>query len=371
MLSLSRPNISEAAIRQVANVLRSGNLVYGEEAKAFEAELADMTNCSEAVLVSSGTAALYLAMIGLKIGPGDVVIVPAFTFPATVNAVIVAGATPLIVDVDPGTYCLNPSTVSQVIKNFEGSGKLKAIMLVHEFGTPCDMLAFLKLAERHNLLLVEDAACALGAKSNNGPIGSGSTLACFSFHPRKTITTGEGGLLTTDDPELADRLRLLRNHGRVYAENEIDFGEAALNFRLTDFQAALGRSQLPSLSDWIQKRHLIAAEYKSQLKGMAKQGLLVLPKDVPGQSWQTFMVVLAEQFNRDEISRQMKLKGIEAGIGAQALGDLTAYKSYVTGELPISRRLYRNGLALPMCELMSIDDVSTVCQTLKKMLQEV
>ncbi len=371
MLKLSQPNISESAIQQVADVLRSGNLVCGAEARAFETELAKFTNSRNAVLVSSGTAALYLAMVGLEIGPGDIVIVPAFTFPATVNAVIVAGARPLIVDVDPKTYCLDPSSVSQVIQSFNGPGKLRAILLVHEFGTPCDMVQFRDLAARHKLLLLEDAACALGASSNNGPIGSGSTLACFSFHPRKTITTGEGGLLTTDDSALADRLKMLRNHGRVDAARGIDFVEAALNFRLTDFQAALGRSQLHNLSAWIEKRRQLALEYMDQLQDLCEEGLLELPEHVSGQSWQTFMVVLADKFDRDVISQQMKTNGIEAGVGAQALGDMSAYRALAEGDLPVSRRLSNKGLALPMCELMSVSDVSKTCNALAQALREV
>lgn len=369
-LRLSTPNIDEDAVTKVAGVLRSGNLVYGTVGQEFEQELARFVGTSEAVVVSSGTAALYLALRGLGIGIGDKVLVPDFSFPATANAVVMAGAQPIFVDVDPSTYCMTPLGAEAALNACPENDRPSAILLVHEFGTPCEMPAFRRLAEHYNLKLIEDAACALGAREADGMIGAGSDVACFSFHPRKTLTTGEGGAILTNNAELAARVRVLRNHGIERTNGAPVFHEPALNFRLTDVQSALGLSQLPKLSSWIQARRELAHRYFDTLAPLAKRGDLTLPGKVAGQSWQTFMIVLDERFDRIAVSSAMAARGIETNAGAQCLSGTPAHATHLAIRSSISHRLAAFGLALPMCELMTDVDIEFVVVNLTETLNE-
>ncbi|MEC8879609.1 MAG: DegT/DnrJ/EryC1/StrS family aminotransferase [Pseudomonadota bacterium] len=367
MINLSRPNISEQAIESVARVLRSGQLVHGPESETFEQELAAYLGCQEAVLVSSGTAALHLALMALDIGPGDAVLVPDFTFPATANAVMAVGALPVLVDVSADTYNLDPQSLRQAIEGWRGAERLRAVMPVHEFGHPADMTAINGIAEEHGLYVVEDAACALGANLNGRKTGTFGDLACFSFHPRKTLTTGEGGLLTTDNQELAQRARRLRNHGMERTDTGMRFMEPSLNYRLTNFQAALGRAQLPSLDGWITDRRELAALYMENLTALAGEGLLALPNADPGHSWQTFMVVLNGRFDRAEVMAKLKAAGIESNLGAQSMQEIGLYGPALD-TCKVGPQLYAQGLALPLYERMTPDHIRQVAEGLRAVL---
>lgn len=366
-MKLSVPNISEQAIADVAAVLRSGNLVYGSVGRAFETALASFVGVQEAVVVSSGTAALYIALRGLGIGPGDAVLIPDFSFPATGNSVCMVGARPVMVDVDPHTYCMTPAATQAALQAFEGPERLVAILLVHEFGTPCDMVGFRALAADHDLFLIEDAACALGAQTSDGMVGQGSDVACFSFHPRKTLTTGEGGAIVTDNRQLAEACRMHRNHGMQLTQSGVVFSEPALNFRLTDVQSALGVNQLPHLRAWIETRRSLVDHYFQGLDALAQANMLTLPARVPGQSWQTFMTVLHGRFDRADVIKAMRERGFETNMGAQCLSDTPALGSHGDSQ-PIAQRLATQGLALPLCELMTADDITRVCDGLSDVL---
>lgn len=367
-LRLCQPQISSAAIDAVVGVLQSGQLVFGAEGQAFEAELATYLGTDHAVLVSSGTAALHLALMALDLGPGDAVLVPDFTFPATGNVVRHIGARVVLVDVDPQTYTLDLAALERQLRSWRGPERLRAVMPVHEFGAPVEMGALLDLAERYHLQVIEDAACALGAEHQGRRLGTWGQLGCFSFHPRKTLTTGEGGLISTDDAALAERLRALRSHGMVKAGGQIRFAEPGLNYRLTDLQAALGRQQLPCLDAWIARRRELAARYRSELAGLQATGLLWLPADLPGHSYQTFMVVLAPQFERSAVIAQLAAAGIEANLGAQSLSELGLYGPSLAMQAgPV---LFRHGLAIPLHESMQDDQVSQVCAVLEAALKQ-
>lgn len=369
MLRLSIPNVDEEAIEAVARVIRSGHLVHGPESEAFEAELAAYLNCREAILVSSGTAALHLALVALGIGPGDAVLVPDFTFPATANVVRLVGATPVLVDVEPDTYCIDLRKLQATIETWRGPQSLRAVMPVHEFGYPVDMTALMALADKHGLMVVEDAACALGASHLGRKVGTFGQFGCFSFHPRKTLTTGEGGVLTTNDTTLAERLRRLRNHGMVRTPAGMKFFEAGYNYRLTNFQAAMGRIQLPHLDDWIAQRRKLASVYRSLLLPLAEAGRLTLPADHAEHSWQTFMVVLADGIDRSELIRAMKEDGWECNLGAQSLAALGLYSELGTGSaVDCGPRLFGLGLALPFCEQYTADQAEDVARSLAKFI---
>lgn len=368
MLKLSQPNVSADAIERVAEVLRSGHLVHGPESDAFERELAEYLGCRDVVLVSSGTAALHLALMSLDIGPGDAVLLPDFTFPATANAVMLVGARPVIVDVEAQTYNISVDALRAAVKGWSGPEALKAVIPVHEFGCPLAMARIQSIAAEYGLSIVEDAACALGATVDGMKAGAIGTIGCFSFHPRKTLTTGEGGALATGDASLAQRLRRLRSHGMERTPAGLTFTEVSSNYRLTQFQAVLGQSQLPHLDDWIARRRELANRYSRVLSTMRDAGRLALPLSVPGHSWQTFMVVLSDAIERASVVAALRERGIEAGPGAQSLSSIGLYGEASPTPI-IGQMLAKQGLALPLYETLSDADVDRVCAALDEVVR--
>jgi perosamine synthetase len=266
----ARPVIGEAEIEAAVRVLRSGHVVQGPEVAAFEQEFAPFVGDRACVAVNSGTSALLLALTGLGIGPGDQVIVPSFTFAATANAVRLAGAQPVFADIEADSFCLDPAAVEAAV-----GPKTAAIMPVHLYGHPADMRRLGSIAARHGLAIVEDAAQAHAARLDGAAVGTFGAAACFSFYPTKNVHSIEGGIVATDDPELARRIRLLRNQGmeRQY-ENEI----AGYNVRLTDVNAAVGRVQLRSLEQWTEQRRANAGKLDASLAGSG----VVTPSVAPG-----------------------------------------------------------------------------------------
>lgn len=366
MIKLSQPHIPPHALAAMNAVVQSGQLVHGAECEAFEAALAAYLHIDHVAVVSSGTAALHLALLALDIGPEDAVIVPDFTFPATANAVIMTGATPVIADVDRWTYNISISALEHILQHWRGPKRLRAIIPVHEFGCPAEIASIIRLAKQYGLYVIEDAACALGAHHEQQKLGTWGDIGCFSFHPRKTLTTGEGGALATRHPELAKRIKRLRNHGMERQNGHIRFVEAATNYRLTNFQAALGHAQLPYLDTWIQQRHELAAVYREALSDLVAAGKLTLPAYTPGHSWQTYMVVLADGISRDRVIQSLRKQDIEANLGAQSLSDIGIYGSSAataTGSL-----LYRQGLALPFCEQYNKEIILTIIHKLNKII---
>lgn len=371
-LPLSRPNLDDAALAAVADVLRSGSLVHGQNGVAFEQALARYLGCADVIVVSSGTAALHMAMLALGIGAGDAVIVPDFTFPATANVVAMTGARVILADVDLATYTMTPDTFARAAEAALAAGeRLRAVMPVHEFGTAADMSGINAVADRLGIAVVEDAACALGARLDGRPVGATASMACFSFHPRKTLTTGEGGAVSVNDPLLANRLRRLRNHGMERTAAGMSFIEPSTNYRLTDFQSALGLAQLAHLDGWIARRRELALHYLDRLAPLAAQGRLRLPATQAGQSWQTFMIVLADGIDRAAVIRALSDRGIEANLGAQCLSEIGIYAGTRPHGLSVGRRLFLQGLALPMFELMEDGDVDRVCDALCEVIAHV
>lgn len=365
MINLSKPSISEEEIEAVAEVLRSGNLVQGEKVKKFEEQLAAYIGAPYVVTVTSGTAALHLALISLGIGPGDAVFVPAFTFPATVNVVEIVGARPVFVDVDPDSYCLSTEALKHAIAGWKGSERPKAVIPVHEFGAPSDMDGIIDIVEQEGLYLIEDAACALGTRYRQQHVGKMGKLGCFSFHPRKAITTGEGGALATDDIHLYQLLLKLRNHGISRSDDGvIDFDLPGYNYRMTEFQAVLGLHQLKRFDVMLNKRRAIAEEYVKELSSI--DGMR-LPKLVQGHAWQTFMLKLPRTMDRNLVIDRLKRNGIETNLGAQALHMLRYYKNkyhYQPDHYPIAAQLYQQGLAIPIHAEMNMTDLHKVIRVL-------
>ncbi|WP_432559510.1 DegT/DnrJ/EryC1/StrS family aminotransferase [Granulicoccus sp. GXG6511] len=255
-----RPILGAAEQEAVAAVMTSGQLVQGAQVAAFEAEFAELVDGRHCVAVSSGTSALHLALMAAGIGRGDEVIVPSFTFAATANAVRLAGADPVFADIDPGSFCLDPEAVSDAI-----GPRTAAIMPVHLFGHAAEMASLTRLAERYDLLLVEDAAQAHAGAFDGQPVGALGDLAGFSFYATKNMTTGEGGMVVTKDGDTARRVRLLRNQGM---EERYLHEAVGLNQRMTDVAAAIGREQLRRLADWTTARRRNAAFLDRKLRGV-------------------------------------------------------------------------------------------------------
>lgn len=368
MIRLSKPDLRDEDIAQAVAVLRSGMLVQGENVAAFERKLETFAQLPHAVVVSSGTAALHVALKALDIGPGDAVLAPAFTFPATANVIEALGAETVLCDVDPASYVVTPEIIAEYIAARKGS-RLKAVMVVHEFGYPARIAEIADLCHRENLLLIEDAACALGTVADGFHPGHYSDIACFSFHPRKAITTGEGGAVFTRRAELAEKIASLRNHGMVRTDTGLDFQDAGLNYRLTDFQAALALGQLDRFADELARRQVLASVYQRELLGGPG---LALP-DVPtGHSLQSFMVVLDAGISRDQVVAALRTAGIESNLGAQALNCLAYYrKKYELDEnsCPVATRLYRSGLVLPLYGALSEGEVVQICSQLQTTLK--
>lgn len=350
---LALPYTDTAEIEAVAEVLASGTLTQGPRVVRFEEAIAELVGARHAVATTSATTALHLALAALNIGPGDEVLVPDFTFPASANVVVEVGARPVLVDIDLATYTMDVEQAERLV-----SARTKAIMPVHTFGLAADMKPVLNLAGRHGLAIVEDAACALGTTYHGQPVGALGTAGCFSFHPRKSITTGEGGMVTTNDPDLADRLRLLRSHGGIRRGNRFTFEAAGYNYRLSDILAAIGIAQLGKL-DWIlRRRREIAARYRELLADVTG---ISPPIEPPwgGHVYQSFVVLLDEAIDRDAVIAAVAEEGIETTLGTYALHCQPYFQrtfGYQSGDLPASHMAYQRSLTLPL--FVTLDDAT-------------
>lgn len=366
MIRLSLPQLPTDALEAAVSVLTSGDLVQGQYNERFEQALASYFDVKYALTCSSGTAALHLALLALDIGPGDEVVVPAFTFPATANVVELVGATPKLVDIGLDDFCIAAEKIEQAL-----SPRTRAIMPVHEFGQPCNWDAVQKIADKYSIPLVEDAACAIGARVGGKPCGSLGTIGCFSLHPRKTLTTGEGGIVTTNDKTVAERVSTLRNHGMHITATGRDFVTPGYNYRLTDFQAALGLFQLPKLEEEIRRRHEIAQHYDETIAEISN---LRAPSTFVERrlTYQTYHVLL-ESFNeRESLKEYLLKKGIQAGLGAQAVHMQTYYRdryNFSPDDFPCAKAAYEQGLALPMGSHLSDRDVQAISSALREYFQ--
>lgn len=350
-IRLARPDVGEAELAAVAEVLASGMLTMGPKVGELERALAAACGTADAVVVSSGTSALHLAILALGIGPGDEVIVPAYTFPATANAVELCGARAVLVDVDADTFNLRPELVVDAL-----TPRTRAVLPVHLFGRPVDWEE-LQTAVPQEVALVEDAAGALGARYRGQPCGSLGLMACLSFHPRKIVTTGEGGAVTTDEAELADAVRRLRHHG-IVPRGEVDIPAPGLNYRLADILCAIGIPQVERLEQLLAARERVAAWYTERL-----EHLVLTPSAAEGDrhGWQAYVVQLSR---RDEALQALRAEGIEVQIGTYALHRLGAYRD--RGAFPGADRAFEDALALPFATTTTESECDRVAAALSR-----
>ncbi|WP_284755313.1 DegT/DnrJ/EryC1/StrS family aminotransferase [Curtobacterium sp. ME-Dv--P-122a] len=349
LIPAAKPLIGLEERRAVDAVLEGGGLAQGPEVAAFEREFGDVLVAGASVTaVNSGTAALHLALVALGIGPGDEVIVPSFTFAATANAVRLVGAEPVFVDIDPLTYCVDPSAVRAAV-----TPATRAIMPVHLYGHPADMTAIARIAEEHELLVVEDAAQAHGARWAGARVGSSSDAAAFSLYPTKNMTAGEGGMVSTRDAAVDRMLRLLRNQGmeQRYANEVIGF-----NARMTDIHAAIGRVQLRKVLGWTAQRQANAAYFSRELDGV------VTPTTDPRAEHVFHQYVVRVPSDRDGFAAALRS---EFGIGTGVYYPTPVHRlpSFAHDlDLPETERAASEVLALPVYPTLTLSQLDRVVE---------
>jgi perosamine synthetase len=356
---VARPSFGAAEERAVVDVLRSGWVSQGPRVAEFERRFAEYVGAQEAVAVSSCTTALHLALIAAGVRPGDDVLCPSLSFIATANAIVYAGANPVFVDIDQYSFNIDPSRIESSITQ-----RTKAILVVHQIGLPCALREISEVASRHGLIVVEDAACAIGSEYEGKSIGAPySSMACFSFHPRKILTTGEGGMITTADSEAAARMRRLRQHGmnvsdlaRHRATQVVleSYDEVGYNYRMTDLQAGIGLVQLERLPEMLNRRRALALRYSERLSAIP---WLVIPteSDSCRHNFQSYMVRLQSDapVTRDQLMQELLSRGVSSRRAIMAIHRELPYCNGVWEErLPVTNLVTDTALVLPLfCEM--------------------
>ena len=363
MIPITKPYITEEDIQAVVNVLRTGMLVQGENVLALEKYVADYIGNVHVAAVSNGTATMHLMLQVLGIGKGDEVIIPAFSYIATANVVELVGATPIFVDININTFNIEPHLIEEKI-----TSKTKAILAVHEFGLASNIGAIQAICTQHNLFFLEDAACALGAEFKGSKTGSFGQSASFSLHPRKAITSGEGGLIVSKDEAFINKCKILRNHGVNPTKGHTGFTEAGYNYRMTDFQAALVLSQFKRFQEILDAKQKIAKLFLAEIKNSK----LILPKVENNyyHSWQSFHIVL-NGISQQEAIAQLKEAGIGSNYGAQCIPQMDFYQNKYpnnTSELyPNAYKAWQNGLVIPLYPQLNQLEISHIVQTLNNL----
>jgi perosamine synthetase len=370
-IPVMRPWLGEEEAAAAAAAVSSGWVAQGPRVAEFEQAFAAAIGINHAVAVSSCTAALHLALIAAGIGPGDEVVVPSLSFIATANAPRYVGARPVFADVDPATLDLTPETVEPVLTD-----RTRAVILVDQAGVPADLDAMRKLCEPRGIAIVEDAACAAGAEYRGRPVGAGADLAAFSFHPRKLLTTGEGGMIVTPDEDVAARLRRLREHGMDVSATQRHasrqpvvehYLETGYNYRMTDIQAAVGLVQLGKLPQMVARRRELASRYQEMLAGIP--GLRTITDPPYGKTnFQSFWVLPPDDYSltRDQLLRVMADAGISARRGIMAAHREPAYANQQHSPLPLTEHITDNSLILPLFHEMNAKQQESVVSVITR-----
>jgi len=373
-IQIALPDTGEDEWQAVKEPILSGWLTQGAKVAEFEKKFAQRHQVGHALAVTSCTTGLHLALAALGIGPGDEVIVPAFTWIATANVVLYCGATPVFVDVQRDTFNIDPTQIAEKVTD-----RTKAIILVHLFGLCADVDA-IRTAIPGHVKLIEDAACATGANYKGNWAGTLGNVASFSFHPRKSITTGEGGMVTTNEAELAERMNQMRNHGATVSEEQRhhgsqpyilpDFNLLGFNYRMTDLQGAVGIVQLAKLDGLINERAKWANWYGEQLSNIE---WLKLPQEPEGgrHGWQSFVTYVVPEkapMSRNDIMKILQEKGISTRPGTHAVHMLGLYKERLgtmPDDFPVARDCDQNTMAIPLHNRMTEDDYQYVVNAIK------
>ncbi len=374
-IPFARPEFDEAELRAVADVLRSGWVTQGPAVARFEEMFAARVGARCAVATSSCTTALHLALVLAGVGAGDEVICPSYSFIATANAILYVGATPVFADIEWDTWNIDPNDACRRL-----SPRTKAVIPVHQVGLAADLDRLAPFAER-GVSIVEDAACAVGSTYHGRPIGSGSRFACFSFHPRKTISTGEGGMLTTTDPDLAERARRLRTHGasvsalsRHEAKGIVfeEYGELGFNYRMSDVQAAIGVAQLSKLDALLARRRTIAERYDEAFRRLAEVQVPARPPYAE-HAFQSYAVQLTSacRLDRDDLLRALADRGISCRRGIPPIHREPFYRDrFGPRSLPVTEEVASRSLFLPMYASLTTADQDRVTDVVTSLVTQ-
>lgn len=376
-IAIATPSLGDEEWQATKTCFDSGWLTTGPKVREFEQKFADYHQVGDAIATTSCTTGLHLMLAALGIGPGDEVIVPAFTWVSTANVVLYCGATPVFADVDAQTNNIDPESIKAKLSN-----NTKAVIVVHLFGLCADMDA-INAVLPDNVVVLEDAACASGASYKGEMAGGLGDAASFSFHPRKIITTGEGGMVTTRNPQLAERMMCLRNHGASISEEQRhngpkpyilpEFAELGFNYRMTDMQGAIGCVQLNKLKQLVEQRNQMAEFYRQQLRGISGLSLPQFPQH-GGHSWQAFVTVIdpnVAKISRNDLMEQLQEQGIATRPGTHAVHMLAFYKqrySIAIEDFPVAAMLNEQSLAIPLHNQMTEDDLNFVVSELHRLM---
>ncbi|MBN1817924.1 MAG: DegT/DnrJ/EryC1/StrS family aminotransferase [Sedimentisphaerales bacterium] len=367
---LSRPDISQSEIDAVVEVLKSPNLSLGPRLDEFEVKFAEYIGRKRAIAVNSGTSGLYLCTQALGLRPGDEVITTPFTFIASVTTIMMAGAVPVFVDIDPVSLNMDPSGVQATITE-----RTRAILPVVIFGNPVGLDTVCEIASDCNLAVIEDSCEGLGSKLNGKMIGTFGTMSVFAFYPNKQMTTGEGGMIVTDDNELADLCLSLRNQGRGRGGGWLAHERLGYNYRLSDINCALGIAQLARLEEFIEKRRQVARRYAERLAGDDRVNVPTEPAGCR-MSWFVFVVRLADRYTmeqRNALLRKMLERGIQVSnyfppVYLQPF--MVEQYGYRPGDFPLTDAVCKSTIALPFHNNLTAEEIDIVCTTLQSCLDE-
>jgi perosamine synthetase len=361
-MKIIEPNIDGQELEAILRVFESGTLTQGPETKQFENAVSGFVGSLFAHATSSATTGLHLGLVALGVKTGDEIIVPNFSFPATANVVEQIGAKPVFVDIDPLTFNIDPDQIENKI-----SSRTKAIMPVHAFGLCADMTRICKIAKDYGLFVIEDAACALGSKIQDQHAGTFGDAGVYSFHPRKVVTTGEGGMVVTSDERLSDKMTILRSHGGVRGDYYLEFLQAGFNYRLSDVNSAIGVVQMKKITTILEHRRKVAF---SLIEKLASIDELSTPAEPDGyvHSFQSFVISLRTSIDRDKLISELKKLEIESTLGTYALHLQPIYREkYGLNDLdfPTSTFAQNQLLTLPINRSMDEKAIDFLVESLK------
>lgn len=372
-ISMSAPDLTDADRQAVINVINTPVLSMGKYTADFEKAFCDYTGAKYAVSVNSGTAGLHLCVRAAGIGPGDFVITTPFSFVASTNALLFENATPIFVDIDPKTGNIDPELVADAAKNIEKflprkganiDGNLKAILPVDVFGQPADMDAINAIAKEYELRVIEDSCEALGATYKGKQAGTLGEFGVFAFYPNKQITTGEGGVIVTNDEKAANFMRALRNQGRAPGDTWLQHTHMGYNYRIDEMSAAMGASQMTRLDSILSKREQVTAWYEARLSEIPGVETPSIEPFTTRMSWFVYVIRFDKKINRDEMAKKLEARGIPVRpyfLPIHLQPYMVEKFGYQEGDFPITEDLGKRGLAIPFSGVMTEEEVDYVC----------
>ncbi len=379
-IPMSSPDLTDADRQAVIDVINTPILSMGQRIREFEQAFCDQTGRKHAIAVNSGTAGLHLCVRAAGIGPGDLVITTPFSFVASSNVLLFEDAVPVFVDIDPRTGNIDPELVADAARNIErylprksqiANRKLKAILPVDVFGQPADMDPINAVAEKHGLQVIEDSCEALGADYKGRQAGTLGDYGVFAFYPNKQITTGEGGMVVTDDDKAADFMRSLRNQGRAVGDTWLQHTHLGYNYRLDEMSAAMGTTQMRRLDELLAKREQVAAWYEARLSEIPGVEVPIVEPYTTRMSWFVYVIRCDISVDRDALAKRIEAKGIPVRpyfLPIHLQPYMVERFGYREGDFPVTEDLGRRGLAVPFSGVMTEEQVEYVCRSIREVL---